>query len=260
MRQAILLAVSFIAITLAGCSDAPPSGEFTSSGSAFAPDGHVHSSLFQDFNDPTSNPGNDAGVPSCLADGAPAQLDPVLGTYRCTQAYSEINYLFLALPTATGYSMGLYDTTGTNTLDGVSTITDNGDGTFFWNFTREGENIKDKYDAVALLYNDKPVAVSGLSDGSALEPVEALKGISFSVSYDGKDLTLTLTGTDMEAGFSYTAWLVSQDETGAYTHDESFSVSEGETMFKAEQNIDKYDEVHVHLTGTSINVAKGTVA
>lgn len=261
MRFAALLALSLLAVTLAGCSDDPPAGDIASSGAAYGIDGHVHSSTFQQFNDPTPQGPSPANVvPSCMADGAPAELDPVIGQYRCTQAFSELNYLFVSLPQAS-WTMAFSDSTGTNPDAGAKALTDNGDGSYAWNHTEEGQYIMDTHDQVTLYAGTTAVATSGLNDGDSLEIVPALQGISYSANYSGKSLTGTVTGISEEEPVAVTGWLVTVDDAGVKTHEEQVDLSgNGEFTHDAGMNIADFDEFHIHLAGTSINLATGTIA
>ncbi len=257
--RVLMLTMTLAAVALAGCSDDPITGDFQSEGSSLTIDGHVHSGAFVSFNDPTSQVGGPADQ-ECLADGAPPQADPAVGNYRCTQASTEFNYMFLQLPDIGGFgwTMAFADSTGTNPMGTASALTDNGDGTWAWNYTSD-VNEKDMFDSVVLMMDGTVAATSGIEGSSALAIVDDLQGITFTGDYENKELTLTVEGIGEINGFTYTAWLVTVDDAGVKTHGESFSVTDGENTFTATQNIDKYQEVHIHVTGTQMNVAVGAL-
>lgn len=260
MRFAMFLSLSLAAVALAGCSDDPAAGEFSSSGPAYGIDGHVHSSEFQEFVDPTPQPLKDNGV-MCLADNVPEvppATDP-LDSQRCTPAYSELNYLFTTLPQAT-WTMAFTDSNGVNPDLAAGALTDNGDGTFAWNYTQEGTYVMETHDQVTLYAGSTAVATSGLGSGDSLQVVEALSGIGYSATYSGRDVTVTVTGIDAEAPVAISGWLVLVDDAGAKTHEEQVTLAAGENTYTAGMAIADFQEFHIHLAGTAVNLATGTVA
>ena len=102
------------------------------------------------------------------------------------------------------------------------------------------------------------MASAMIGSSGQFEVADALKGVSFSATHSGSELILNTNGI---GNYTVDGWLVSMDEeTGVKTHDERFSVANGETIFEAPMNISDYAEVHLHVAGTKINIAVGTIA
>lgn len=267
MRTSYLVAVSLLAVVFAGCTDEPPSAEFSSSGHAISIAGSIESLETQQYSTPA--PEGTPPAQQCVGDQIP---DPVPAEdYQCEYPYTKMVVNFTGLPDPSGktYSIKFYsDATGTmediGALDGVHEM----GGAWMGNYAFDNEADCDgqqgddgnaacdktvNFDSVHLYLDDIPVASAGLTSGAAFEVLSSLTGGSFTGSYDGKDFVITTSG--LSANLTYQAWLITEDEAGAPVHAESFSVSaSGESTFTAEMNGDKYVGVHIHVTGTKLNV------
>ncbi len=262
MRTTLLVAVSILAVAFAGCTDEPPTGEFSSSGNALMMTGAVASFESQDFNNPY--PQTEGTLAECAQD--PQAQPPV---QACERPYTVMTLNLSSLPATSGkiYSVKWYSmaTGAQQDLDVLSGMDMPADGTWMANeytFDNTADcaaskdsdmcNKANTYDSVVLYLDDILVASAPLSTGAAFEFDEGLLGASFTGSYSGKDLTLTVSGL---GNYTYEAWLISTDDAGVVTHEEKFTVVNGENTFTASQTINKFSGVHIHVAGTKLNVA-----
>ena len=269
MRTIMLVTATLVAVSLAGCSDEPPSGEITSSGMGAAVEGHVHSAEYVTFDDPLAgNAANDAAG-GCTGDDLPppqAGQDDPFAAQRCRYASSELNYMIITLPdpAASGWQMAFSCNACTEPRGSPSAITGMAPGPWAWNHTSEearGDNKQQTFDQFTLLLDGTPIAVSGIAGPSdSLAFVPELTTVSFAASYKGKDLTITVSGISAEDPIPVTGWLVNVDDVGVKTHAEEFAIAgNGEFMYTASKAIDSFQQVHIHLAGTNINIASGDV-
>lgn len=265
--RAMLLAITLLAISLAGCSDDPITGEFSSTGSSIMLDAEFNVT-YQAFNNPYAQ--TSGTELECQQDSVPAPVGDQIDD--CTYPYTKVGGHVMQLPEPdnSGYAVYFVDSSFTRQpmeLDSLSSHTmadwmfDN-EGDCDGQFTDEGCNLEGLYDTVEvrLVSSGLPVATAPASAGSQTFSVhEGLLGVSFDASYTDNELTLTVSGM---GNFTATGWLVTMDEeTGEKTHVEQFPVAgNGEVTYEAEDSIDSYAEVHLHVTGTKINVAVGAIA
>ncbi|MGB1586653.1 MAG: hypothetical protein ACPHID_06375 [Thermoplasmatota archaeon] len=263
--RVMLLALTLSVVALAGCSDEPPSGTFASSGNAIVVDGN-YTVEFQAFNNPYAQTADtqlacqQSQIPSPVGDNVD----------QCTFPFTKAMGHVMELPVADsqGYAVYFVDESFTNQpfeLDVLSanTMAD-------WSFDNsddcdgqqsdDGCNFEGMYShiEVRLVSQDLAIASAAISSSGDLAIADAILGVSFDASYSGKELTLTTSGI---GNYTVEGWTVSIDpETQEKVHEDSFSVANGETVFEAPKNISEYDEIHLHVAGTSINLAVATVS
>lgn len=263
--RAMLLAITMLAVTLAGCSDEPPSGEFSSSGMAVVVDGN-YTTEFQSFNNPYEpTAGTDL---ACEQGQIPAPVGDNID--QCTFPFTKASGHVMELPEADsqGYAVYFVDDSFTNEPFELAMLSSHSMAD--WSFDNSSEcddqqsddgcNLDGLYThlEIRLVSQDLPVASAMIGSSGQFEVADALKGVSFSATHSGSELILNTNGI---GNYTVDGWLVSMDEeTGVKTHDERFSVANGETIFEAPMNISDYAEVHLHVAGTKINIAVGTIA
>lgn len=257
MNRKILL-TAVIAFALAGCAEAPPSGEFSTTGHALVAEGSATIAYQPEIKPIDDTSGADSPV-DCVPDEAPSQLDQL----KCTDAFTNVTGHFMNLKDLTmdgaSYSLYFVDSTGNNDEEYLFDLMfDNASGMHDAT-TQFDEDLDGNFDAVELRVGDFVLATAGTAAGENNFGLFAnATSVSASATYKGKDLTVDVGG--LQAGISYTAWLFGLDENGVMDHLESFSVMDGITEYTAEQNINKYGEFHIHVSGTSLNVAIGPIA
>ncbi len=266
MRTTLLVAVSILAVAFAGCTDEPPKGEFSSTGNALVMTGAVATFDSKDFNNPY--PQTEGTLAECSQDdpNVPAQIQ------RCQRPYTVMDVNFTNLPDPQGktysvkfYSMASGAQEDISVLDNVHQMDGAWMGTAMFDNTADCSASKDseacnkanKFDSVVLYLDDILVASAALSSGAAFEFDAGLLGASFTGSFSGRDLTLTVAGL---GNYTYEAWLITADADGVLTHEEKFTVTNGETTFKAAMSLDKYAGVHIHVANTKLNVAVATIS
>ena len=268
--RAMLVSVLTLAVALAGFSDDPPSGGFSRSGNAIVVDGN-YTVEFQEFVNPVS--GTEGTQLECQQDQI-ADADPTPGGLlpieACTYPYTKAMGHIMSLPEADGQGYAVYFTDSGFSAEPLELAMLSGNSMLDWSFDNssdcdgqfsdDGCNLDTMYDTleIRLVSQDLAVATGGISSSGTFEVADAVKGVSFSASYDGKELTLTTSGI---GNYTVDGWLVSEDEeTGALTHADKFSVANGETIYEAPESIDSYAQVHLHVAGTKINLAVATIS
>ncbi len=263
MRTTLLVAVSILAVAFAGCTEEPPKGEFSSTGNALVLDGAVDTFESQDFNNPYEQTGNTQL--ECAQDG-----QNLPNVQECDRPYTVmvLNFSNLPDPQAKAYSVSFYsESSGTQEDLGLLNVHNMG-GIWMGEYTFDNTddcaqstdsdlcNKANMYDTVVLYLDDIKVASAALSSGSAFLFDDSLLGTTFTGSFTGKTLTLSVAGLGNE---TYEGWLISTDADGVATHEESFTVMNGDNEFVATKTLDKYSAVHIHVAGTKLNVAVGAI-
>ncbi len=265
MRTTLLVAVSILAVAFAGCTEEPPKGEFSSSGNALVLEGKVESFESRDFNNPYTQ--TDGTLLECAANDtqAPEQVE------RCTYPNTVMTVNFTNLPDPSGKTYTIKfnsEAAGTEQDIAPLNIHEMGGawmGSYTFDNTADCASSKDNqacnkansYDSVVLYLDDTLVASAGLSSGAAFAFDDDLLGASFTATYTGKDLTVTVSGL---GNHTYEGWLIKTDDAGVVTHEEKFTVQNGENLLQAKETIDKYSGFHIHVAGTKLNVAVGSIS
>jgi hypothetical protein len=252
--KALLTMIALAAVALSGCASDAPSGEINGGSLAAAASG----SYDLDAN-AANNPYPYADVPQ-LAEALGCTPDAVVGPAdqpqleTCSEAFSIVSVSGVELPESSGYMLVLNGTGGEKHLG--SLVEDN--GTFSLNETFVGEDFTDMYSEAQIRFGDLVVAVAP-GNGGGFDIAPSLGGASISASYSGKTLTYTVSG--LPSGSSYTGWLVGvEEESTELVHMDDWSVSNGAGTYEADMNIGDYKELHIHASGSKINVMKVTIA
>lgn len=266
--RVMLLALTLSVVALAGCSDEPPSGSFSSTGNAVVVDGN-YTVEFQSFNNPVT--GTEGTQIECQQDQV-VNADPtgMIPVEACTYPYTKAMGHIMELPEADsqGYAVYFVDDSFTNPAFELDMLSANTMADWSFDneadcddqFTDDGCNLDGLYThiEVRLVSQDLAVASAALSASGTFEVAEVLRGVSFDATYSGSEITLTTTGI---GNFTVDGWLVSLDpETNEKVHEDRFTVTNGETVFDASNDISDYAEVHLHVAGTKINVAVATIS
>lgn len=238
-----LLALGLLATAIAGCSDSAPSGEYSTGRDDVTTNGDVILA-FQERERPSDID------QACPPDGVE---DPT-GAIHCQDAESRVSANFMSLPEPSMNGYTLWWTGGETDVE---------IGSLEANETSGGYTMAEKtfpesfasYESVELRMGDVLIGSATNAEGTqTFSPNEELTQISASGTWKGRELTIDVQGTLEDV--SYTAWLVSADEEGALEHEDSFDIDgEGEHTFEAERTIDTYQELHIHITGSKVNVA-----
>lgn len=266
--RAMLLLITLLTVALAGCSDEPPAGEFSSTGNAIVVDGN-YTVEFQAFNNPygDATSGNQL---ECAQDQVVEATNGATPVEPCTYPFTKVMGHVMNLPQADsqGYAVYFVDSGFSrepmelDMLDGFSMVDwsfdneDDCDG----QFSDDGCNYEGLYDTIEirLVSQDLAVASATVSSSGEFAIAPAVQGVSFTASYSGKELTLTTSGI---GNYTVDGWTVRVDEeTGEKVHEDRFTVANGETIFDAPLDISEYAEIHLHVAGTKINLAVATVS
>ncbi len=260
MQKVLPLAVALLTVALAGCSDELPSGEFSYQGHAIAVAGSA-TNAYTAFNDPIGSQDPSSGtLPfDCQQDGLPAGVGD---DQKCTQPETMISLVLAQLPDPQGktFSAYLVDTTGVEADKLLGTLTADAGGAYSLNFTEavdySTDHTLDRIEVRLDAANAVVVGYASSAEGSQDFMVNeaTVNGIDFDATWKGKAITVSASG--LSSNFSYEGWLVSEDGT----HAENFPISNGETEYTAEANIDKFTSFHIHVAGTKVNVAVGSIA
>lgn len=249
--HAPLLAATVLMTALAGCSDSPPSGEFTFSRMDAKADGTAAID-YQAFNDPISGSTNPDDPQACLQDNLPETL-PV---DRCEYPFSDFVVSFPAgtysdPDPAQGYKVFLVMSDGE--LE-IGALQDDGAGGLA-TANRYDEDLSDRAARMELRMGNAIIATATSSEGAtnAFQLSDNLTAVAGEGTYKGKDLEFTVSG--LPAGIAAVGWLITEDADGIKEHAASFNVANGVNTFTAGMNIAEYAELHIHLGGSKLNVA-----
>lgn len=251
MRSSVrFLAIALLATVLAGCSDDPPSGEFATDRHAV----DVQGTASYEYQ-AKSRPGGveDNPVLDELCRNAP-------DTQGCAEPKTNVSAHFMSLPepSSEGYRAVLTSSDGSE--QDLGSLTAGEGGMYELSAQEFDEDLSGDFDAMEIRMGELLVANASTDEGEQTFGVNpALTGVSATAAYEGKDLTITVTGAE---GFGMTALLYQEDEeTGALEPSETFPVSgDGEYTYTAQENIDQYEAFHLHVAGSKINVAQGDIA
>jgi len=250
--RVLVLPLLTLAAALAGCSDSAPAGDF-------AADRHDLAANVQ--GDTTnayvaaSNPNPAGGLPDPLGPAAGCVQDdvPMSPVGPCDPGSSDYTVHFMHLPETTP-AAGAYTAYlllgGSEAEIGPLTFA-NG----MWEVRKAYEGDQSgSAQSIEVRLGELVIASAPATSGKQAFAISMpLMSVNATGSYDGRDLSLTVDGLPEEA--AYEGWLVTVAEDGTKTHVESFPVAEGANEFTASTDVGDYQEVHVHVAGTKINVA-----
>ncbi|MGB0652707.1 MAG: hypothetical protein ACPGQL_05855 [Thermoplasmatota archaeon] len=251
MHKSILLSALLAATVLAGCSDGPASGEFASTSPSISIDGSAELEYVEAS---STYPGSDPQLEAIYD----CSLDQLTGTVGqgpiCTPASSMISVHMHSLPNpdANGYTLYLVNSTGDEM--NLGNLADGGAG--MYTFTADESTYYGDWEEMVIRMGTIPVASAPNMSGNQTFAVNSgLLGASVSGTWSGKTLTVNAGGLYDHPDASFIGWLVTVDEeTGMKTHVEQFSMGPGETVYEASEDIEDYQEFHVHLGGSDINL------
>lgn len=248
-KPAFLLATLALSV-LAGCSDAPPSGDLVSGPAGLAVDGTVAIDYTQ-----ASYPAGQVpqvGNQLCPPPQAPQPVP------QCVPAASSFAVHFMALPTpdSSGYRAVLVGSAGERDLGALAMV----EGNMYELAVNYTEDLTGQYTTVELRMGDFVLATASAAEGTqTFALAEGLSSVSATGSYEGKVLNVTVSG--LPANGTYMGRLYILDEaSGLLTPGEFFPVRDGEpTEHEAEFDVADYAEFHVHVGTSSINLVKSTI-
>ncbi len=248
--KTILVALSVLAIALAGCSDDPPSGDLSNVRSGLMVDGEI-TLEYQEAENPyaTGQPIDD--VVGCNPD----PLAQAAGQPTCQPAMSTISAHIMSIPapSADGYTLVYVNATGEEREIGA--LADEGG---MYNLNATFEEDLSSFESVAIRMGAVTIATAANTAGTQTFTVnDTLTMASVSGSWSGKKLDLEIAGLPaIPGGATFNGWLVSVDaDTGEKTHTEQFPIEgDGPVSFTATSSISEYDEFHIHIGTSSVNL------
>lgn len=253
----LLMTALLAAVALAGCSDDAPSGEFSSDRHSLTLGTTAEVEIDIQPGENGYDPGTDPTggmIPYedlCALDEAAGQADQE----QCQDAHTSISVHIMELPDP---GSGSYELVLTGEQERtVGTIQMDENDMWVLEESYEGEDLSGQFNGTEVRYGDLVYARSGASSGTNMLEL-VLPGTSFAASYEGRELTVTVSGAP--EGVSLTGWLVEENATGGLEHVEDFTVSGDEVTYTAENPIDHYAEAHIHVGDSKINLAIATVS
>lgn len=246
--------IALSAVALAGCAGDAPSGDINggslaaSAAGSYALEANAANNPY-----PYSDVPQLAETLGCTPDAVVGQVDqPLLET--CSDAFSIVSVSGVELPESSGYMLVLNGTGGEKHIGSL----EEADGMYSLSKTFAGEDFSGMYSEAQIRFGDLVVAVAPGS-GGGFDIAPSLSGSSISASYSGKTLTYTVSG--LPSGSSYSGWLVgAEEESTELVHMDDWSVSNGAGTYEADMNIGDYKELHIHASGSKINVLKIAIA
>lgn len=262
VTRTLLVTALMGVVALAGCADDPPTGEFSSDTHGLT----LGSSTADISITPSENPYDPGQDPTgmipfeeaCALDQVTGN-DPTGTAPQCQDARTEVSVHAMQLPDPGSGTYEAYLVGQQERL--IGELTSDEAGMWTAEAVYEGEDLSGQFNATEIRYGDIVYATSGASSGSN-NYERALQPAMFTVEYDGHELTMTVEGAP--EGATLTGWLVAPDpesESEELEHLEDFPVTAGgPTTYTADRNIDEYDEVHIHIGDSKINLGIATVA
>ena len=244
-----LILATFALALLAGCSDAPPSGDLPAGSPALALEGDVTI----DYTAASYPAGQ---VPVVGTNPTLCPPPQAAGAPQCVPPASSFKVHFMALPTpdASGYHVFL---TGPAARDLGALVADEAN---MWemsvNFT---EDLSANVTGVELRMGSLVLATATGGEGTnAFAVAEDLSAPSVQGTYRGK--TLNVTVSNLPANGTYMGRLYTLDEeSGLLTPGDFFPLANGSpSEYEAELDIEDYAEFHVHVGSSSVNLYKAT--
>ncbi len=264
MQKAIFLALTLATVALAGCADGPASGNFQVTESA----ADYRAAGIEIVSTPATNDYPQGGDEACGADAVGGQDPTGAFPYSCQGASSTVAMVpeeGVTLPIAGDIGYTLYLLDADRKEEELGTLEHHGNGHFA--FPQQTYDNKDFSSGVTvqLRVGDTVVAVADAPNGN-FDLFSGLAAMTAGVSYEGATINVAMDGIPNNTAL--TVWLVDVPETenedgdmvaGDPVHTVEFAVA-GEfttyTLTEAQGFVGDYEEFHVHITGTSINVLK----
>lgn len=245
----VLLLATLALAAIAGCSDAPPSGDLVSASAGLAVDGNVAIEYT-----PAQYPAGQVpqvGNQLCPPPQAPQPVP------QCVPAASSFAVHFMALPApdSSGYHAYLVGSAGERDLGALVMA----EGNMYELAVNYTEDLTDQYQTVELRMGGFLFATASAAEGTnTFALAEGLSAVSATGSYEGKVLNVTVSG--LPANGTYNGHLYTLDEeSGLLTRGPAFPIRNGANEHEAEFDIADYAEFHVHVGTSSINLVKATI-
>lgn len=246
IRSTIIVTSLLAFAALAGCSDAPPSGDLPAGAPAI--DWSAEASAM--FQEEVRNAPEESGPLYDLL----CEPEDATGTAECQDASSYVNVMLHTAPEPDNNGYTAHWIGGAEEpveLDiGALELSD---GMYEVERTFDGENYEGHFESIVVRMGALTVG-SGPAGGGAIEINPEFTTASATASYSGKTLTIDASGLPAAS----TGWLVASpdgaDEGASVEHLEEFEVVEGANEYTADRNIDEYDEFHIHIGGSKINI------
>lgn len=252
---ASLLAALFAsALLLAGCSDAPPSGDLAAGAADITLSGDA-TFTYQEEVRPT--PADVGGNPNPLYEQACAEDPAPVG--QCTEPMTMVEVMLHEAPepNPNGYTAWLVGGASDPTELEVGAVAME-EGMYTAN-NSWGVDYTNHFAGIEVRMGESVVlATAGTASGAnPFAVAENLGGVSVTGSYEGKTLTFDVSGLPDNGTFE--GWLVGipegADDAAPLEHIISIpGVVNGPNEFKASKNINAYAEFHIHVAGSKINV------
>ncbi len=250
--KSILVAFSVLAVALAGCSDDPPSGDISGSRSGLTVDGTIDLE-YQAANNPYPYAGTE--LEALFACNPDALAGPA-GQETCSDPYSIVSAHVMTVPMPSSDGYKLYYTSSSGEEMEIGALTETGG---MYNLNQTFEEDYSSFEEIHIRMGSLSIATATNGAGSqTFAANQSLMGTSLGGSWKGKTLNLEVSGLPaVPSGVTFNGWLVSVDaDTGEKTHEEQFPIEgDGAVSFKASKSLTNYDEVHVHVAGSQVNLA-----
>lgn len=239
---------------LAGCNDAPPSGDLVAIPGAPVVEGTVlneyRAAVYPLGNDPVTQ------APVCQQNQVPVTPD----AQRCVFPATNFTIHFMSLPEPDGNSYSIYLAGGAIEEKQLAPLVNDGAGMWNLKYTDDTQDLSTQFERLELRMGTFVVASAPAASGSqafVLDP--AFTSVTVTGSYDGDSLTVDVTGLPAEGTF--VGRLYTKDaETGALTLVESFPVVAGVQEYEAENgNIGDFAEFHIHVGASKLYVYQATL-
>lgn len=249
LRPTLLLALVTLA-ALAGCNDAPPSGDVMAIPGLPAVEGtslNEYTAAQYPVVDPVTN------QPTCAQNSVPQ----VPEDQRCVDPATNFTIHFMGLPEPDGTGYAIFLAGGAIDERQLAPLIP--DGTGMWNLEySEANDLSTQFERVELRMGTYVVASAPAASGSqafVLDP--SFSAVSVTASYKGDTLTVDVSGLPEEGNFVGRLYT---NETGTLTLVESFPVVAGSQDYKAEAgNIADFAEFHIHVGASKLYVYQGTI-
>lgn len=247
----LLLLVSLAA--LAGCNDAPPSGDLAAISGFPTVEGtslnEYQAAVYPLGTDPATN------APICAQNALPATPE----AQRCVQPSTNFTLHFMSLPEPDGNGYTIFLVGGTIGEKQLAPLVSEGNG--MWGLTySDTQDLSTQFEGLELRMGTFVVASAPAAAGSqAFSLVDSFAAVTVTGSYAGRTLTVDVAGLPEEGNF--VGRLYTQDEvSGALTLVESFPVVAGVQEYEAEAgNIGDFAEFHVHVGSSKLYVYQATI-
>ncbi len=272
MNKALFVSLTLVALALAGCAEEPAHGTFVAT--TPAADYTTASVVIQ--SSPATNNYPGGGDDACDADQI-TENDPAGEAPRCEEAISTVTFqpeggAVLPLAGSEGYTLWLVRIDDSEFK--LGDLEDHGpvDGGGHYAFPATeypGEDFTNYKEVQIRLGETTVVATQGakLEPNQYFEIAEHLDALEATITFEGAQIDVALA--NVPNGTPLVAWLVSEDvdeETGeglgTYSHSVKFNLAGEQTSYtltEAEGFVGDYKEFHIHVGGSSINVAKSSV-